>query len=266
MLLLLLGCYQLDGFFFAGVPVDSYVLGYDVIPEANVEEVTFGDNDLAGVWAHQDTPNAPVLIYFHGNAENIDGYWESVEDYWSWGYETFIFDYQGFGKSKGPSSFDNVIADGAAASNYVSETTGLASGDIIYLGLSLGGFSSINTSVSLPPKVLITESMFASADHLSDVSLGLDTPSGWFFRDPFDNVATAAQVHVPYLIMHGEADDFIEVSNSDEVFAAANEPKLLWQVPGANHTTIPQTDPEGYKSHIMCWSGVGSDCAAELMP
>ncbi len=268
MILLLTGCMTMDGFFFNGSAVDSYTLGHDVIPEENVEEVSFigpDGNEIFGVWAHQDV-DAPVLLFSHGNYANIDEYWDRVELYWSWGYETFIYDYRGFGKSKGSASHDGVLADALGAADYVSETTGLPPEETYYLGMSLGGFAAIHTSLERPPKVLITECMFASADYLSDFSLGTDSPPGWFFKDPFDNVAAAKALQVPYLIIHGEADDFIDFSNGEMVFAAANEPKRFFPVPGANHSTIPATDPEGYEQAIRCWTGTGTACDASMVP
>jgi fermentation-respiration switch protein FrsA (DUF1100 family) len=262
----LLGCMSLDGFFFAGTPVSAYALGYEVIPLDQVEEVSFeGDQTLYGVWAHQ-SEEAPLLLYFHGNTGNIDDYWENVERFWGYGFETFIFDYRGFGRSEGDSSYDGVLSDGLAAVRYVEETRGLESTEFAYLGLSLGGFVSIHTALDKKPYVLITESMFASADQLADAGLGSDVPPGWFFQDPFDNTEAASKLTgVPYLIMHGEADDYIEVANGEAVFAAANEPKELWKVPDANHSTIPTTDPEGYEEHIKCWYLQEEGCPEALI-
>ncbi len=264
------GCMSLDGFFFNGTPVDEYVLDFGEVPAEQIEEQSFTNeadgNTLSGVWAHQPEPGAPVLLYFHGNAENIDAYSDSVERYWTWGLEVFVFDYRGFGKSEGESSYDGVISDAAAAIDHVSAETGLATEEFAYLGLSLGGFASIQNAADRPPKVLITESMFASAEHLGNISVGQSLPPGWFFEDPFDNTDAAASVTVPYLIMHGVEDEFIQISNAHEVYAAANDPKLLWEVPGADHTTIPDTDPDGYREHVLCWYLQPLDCPDDLVP
>ena len=269
MLILLTGCMTLDGFFFAGTRVDEYELASDVIPSEQLEEVSFpgaDGNTLWGVWAHQTVAGAPVLVFFHGNTGNIDNNFDRPEYYWSWGFETFIFDYRGFGKSDGDADYAGVISDAGSAIDYVSETTGLPTTDLSYLGHSLGGFASIHNAAAKPPKVLITESMFASAQHLSNDGMGLDLPTGWFFADPFDNVAAAKQVTVPFLIIHGEEDEFIAISNGEEIAAAANDPSLFWRVPGGGHSTIPDVDPDGYRQHVQCWSLQDPACPAELLP
>lgn len=269
MMLFLFGCMTLDGFFFAGTPVDEYSLSSEVIPAENLEEVSFegaDGNTLWGVWAHQPTAGAPVLFYLHGNSGNIDLNFERVEYYWSWGFETFTMDYRGFGKSEGESDYAGVIADAGSAIGYVEDTTGLPSTEWFYVGHSLGGFAAVHNVSKHPPKALVTESMFASAKHLSDQGLGLDLPSGWFFVDPFDNVAAVQEFSVPYLIIHGEVDDFINISNGEEVAAAANDPKLFWKVHGGGHSDIPTVDPEGYQQHILCWTLQNNDCPAEQKP
>ena len=187
MILLLSGCMTLDGFFFNPTPVDAYGLSAAVIPSENLEEVAFSAVDgraLYGVWAHAEEPGMPVVIYFHGNTGNIDDeYNYSIfERLWTFGYEVFVFDYGGYGKSSGTPSYDSVISDGGAAISYVEEATGLDHTEINYYGTSLGGFSSIQNSTILPPRVLITDSMFASAGVLGDAAAGLDLPKGWFFQ------------------------------------------------------------------------------------
>lgn len=261
---LLAGCMTMDGFFFNGTPTDAYTLGYDVIPEANVEEVAFDGpygSTLYGVWAHQPALDAQRFLYFHGNADNIDAYWQRVEFYWEMGYETFIFDYRGFGKSEGDPTYDTVMADGLAAVDYVDGLYGRGTDHIVYHGLSLGGAVAIHAAVDRPPQVLITEDMFASAQKLIDDGSGLELPDGWFVEDEWDNVAAARQVFRPYLVMHAAEDDFVQPSNAEVVYSFANEPKRLWLVPGANHDTSPDVAPDDYRDHVRCW--VDQNCPNE---
>jgi alpha-beta hydrolase superfamily lysophospholipase len=262
MMLLLAGCMTMDPFFIAGTPEDAYVLGYDVIPETNVEQVSFETEDAAtlyGVWAHQDDPDAQTFLYFHGNTDNIDLYWHRVEFYWEMGLNVFIFDYRGFGMSPGSSDWDSLALDGQAAIHHVEETTGLDASDIVYHGLSLGGSVAIRTAVTDPPKVLITEDMFASAQKIINDGSGQDMPAGWFMADEWDNVAVAPDVHVPYFVMHAEDDTFVRSNAANLVYDAANDPKRLWLAPGCDHDTTPDILPDQYRDEINCW--IAQDCA-----
>ena len=45
----------------------------------------------------------------------------------------------------------------------------------------------------------------------------------------------AAEVKVPWLLIHGTEDDVVPIEDSREIFALAGEPKKMVEIPGANH-------------------------------
>ena len=276
LLSLAAGCYQLDAFFFAPEPTDAYALGGDIVPADCQELVTFPGKagDLYGAWAHQpldgaDTctqgernPDAGVLLYFHGNTANIDHYWENVGFYWESGFEVLVFDYRGYGASHGETTHDGVLADGAAAVRYLGDELGLGPESLLYVGLSLGGYVAVHTAVEHAPRVLITEDTFASAQALIDQGTLLDIPQGWLFVDEFDTMAAARRLPatVPYLVVHGAADTYIQPENARLLHAAAaSEVKELFLVPGMDHNETVTKAPEVYRPWLECWSR--QDCA-----
>jgi len=48
-------------------------------------------------------------------------------------------------------------------------------------------------------------------------------------------VEFAPLIKVPWLLVHGTADDVVPVQDSRDILAGANEPKQLLEIPGANH-------------------------------
>jgi hypothetical protein len=264
-LLLLLACTTMDGFFFNPMPLDAYALDFDEVPPGQVELVSFEGSDgetLYGVWARQEQGNAdhPTVLYFHGNKWHIDEYVPKVEALWRLGFDVFTFDYRGFGMSTGTPTHDGVLQDSRDAVALVTETTGLPTTDLAYVGLSLGGFASVHVASELPPRSLVTEDMFARGDLLVDDGAGgIDLPPGWLIDDAWDNAAAASRVTVPYLVVHGAEDDFIRPEHAELIFEAANEPKELWLVPGADHAEAPDVAPEAYAERIRCWAV--QDCA-----
>ncbi len=275
MILLFAACYQLDGFFFAPLATDAYALGGSVIPADCQELVDFEGKagSLYGAWAHQPetnevacaageaNPDADVLLFFHGNSDN---YWQNVEFYWQSGFEVFVFDYRGYGRSAGSPDHDGVIADGAAAIDFVEDYTGLSSTEMVFTGLSLGGFVSIHNVDKRPPRAFITEDMFASAQTLLDQGTLLDMPSGWYFVSPFDNLAAAREIpaEVPYLVVHGEVDDYIQPENARLVYeAAASTTKELYMVPGMDHAETVEKGADAYRPWLECWAR--QDCPVE---
>ena len=254
------GCMSLDSFFFNPLPVDEYAFDGS-IPMDHIEEVSFesGDHTLAGVWV---TPEefSGTLIYFHGNKENIDAYWDRMEAYYEMGFQTFTFDYRGYGKSEGKPTYEGVLTDGLAAVEHVEDYTERDMGDLPLLGFSLGGCVASHTAVSHTPQVLITEAMFSSPDRLArEAAAGMSVPAGWLYENPFDNANAVRRQEAPVLIMHGAIDDYISPGHARDVYRAATEPKKLWIVPGANHSDIIPTATSDVEHQIQSWIAQHTD-------
>jgi dipeptidyl aminopeptidase/acylaminoacyl peptidase len=64
----------------------------------------------------------------------------------------------------------------------------------------------------------------------------------------------ASEVKVPWLLIHGDADDVIPVEDSREIYALANEPKNLIEIPGANHV-FSGTGEEPVIEAVISWLG-----------
>jgi uncharacterized protein len=45
----------------------------------------------------------------------------------------------------------------------------------------------------------------------------------------------AKDIRVPWLLVHGSEDDVVPIGDSREIFALANQPKQLVELPGSNH-------------------------------
>ena len=268
--LLLAGCYRLDGFFFNPEVVDAYELGGDVIPASCQQLVTFEGEEgtLYGAWAHRPAePTAECepgelneaaqpVIFFHGNADNIDNYWEYSELLWSAGYEVLQFDYRGYGRSWGEPSFDGVIADGRVAIDYASEVSGRAPDDLVFIGLSLGGFVSVHNLQDTPPGVLVTMDMFANTQKMLDDGTTLDLPSGWFFEENFDNLGVLRDMpaDIPLLVLHGDHDTYIQPEHAQLVYAAAGATeKELQLIEGADHAESITVAPKLLSDSLVGW-------------
>lgn len=269
-MLLLQGCMTLDGFFFNGTPVEAYALAAEVIDPSCLEVVSYDAADgtaLYGAWAHRPMRedcsagntdlSSPMLVFFHGNRDNLDHYIDWMDTYWDLGFTVFTWDYRGFGMSDGDATWENIVSDGADTLDYLESASARSASDMTYLGLSLGGFAAIDQVVARPPARFITEDMFASSKKMLDDGTELDLPEGWFFGKDWDNTAVAAALppEVPYLVMHAASDTYIQPEHGQLVYeAAASEVKRLWLVEGADHAEDPVAQPEAYEENVWCWA------------
>ena len=57
----------------------------------------------------------------------------------------------------------------------------------------------------------------------------------WLLRDRYPSVDRIGEIESPVLIIAGESDRIVPLDDSELLFDAANEPKRLVVVPGADH-------------------------------
>jgi fermentation-respiration switch protein FrsA (DUF1100 family) len=241
---LFIGC-DLDGNLFNSTRLSSYILRTTVIPESLRTQVVLSSNGtkIYGyfVRSNGDHPQYCIL-YNHGNRDHMEYYWERVEKLFRTGCAVFVYDYRGFGMSEGTSTEIGIYADAQAAYEYL-RSRGYIDTTIAVYGFSLGGAPANYLAADvMSPRALILESVFASTEVLARSGILLDIPGSLVLNGSYDNSSRIKRVHAPLLMMHGTDDLFIDMNqNGLVVFANANDPKRFIAVPGAGHSTVPQT-------------------------
>ena len=121
-------------------------------------------------------------------------------------------------------------------------------GDIFVMGRSLGSICAIELVFRYQEQVkgLIIESGFASILELL-THLGFPADFLGINDTAFPNASKMRSITLPTLILHGEYDSFIPVSEARELFEnAATKRKRLVIINGANHNDIMIVGMERY--------------------
>ncbi|MGD2176000.1 MAG: alpha/beta hydrolase, partial [Candidatus Brocadiaceae bacterium] len=176
----------------------------------------------------------PVVLWCHGNAGNITHRAENLDLLARRGLAALLFDYRGYGQSQGRPCEDGLYADGEAAWRYLTGERGVAPGRIVCFGRSLGAAVALRVATLHRVAGLIVEGAFESAPAMARSMFPL-IPVWPLMRNNFDNLGRIGDLDVPVLVVHGEEDGVVPVSQGKAVFAAASEPKKLYVVQGADH-------------------------------
>lgn len=245
---------KLDGDYLQPEDFENYYHIRNIIPHSLTEQVIL---DVSGnaVYAFfvpaPDTIIDPVTVVFsNGNDRNINRFWSWVECLWECGYNVFIYDYEGYGKSEGEPSDEACFRDVRAAIDHVRTRPGINTSKIIYMAVSMGTYVATYAAADyLTPELLILESPPASTEALVKDSYLLGLPAGYFSdATDFDSEKRIDRINCPLLIMAGEDDDYVVFERNGEIlFSKAKEPKELWLVNGAKHTDIK--DVVGYAEY-----------------
>lgn len=210
---------------------------------------------LHGWWITPSAPSKGLIVLAHGNAENLSSHYLG----WVWaveaGYELFVFDYRGYGRSEAkPVSLKAAVDDVKAALGYASGRYGAP---FIAVGQSLGGALLINALETSPPgaiELAVIDSTYATLGSAGSDVLSrawLTWPFQWAAYlvlddgyDPLDRVGT---LDIPKLFVAGSKDVIVSPNQSWRLFDAAARPRAFWLVQNAGHIQpfyVPQVRRE----------------------
>jgi len=208
---------------------------------SQVEPVKIPSHDglsVNGWWSPPRTENHPTVVYFHGNAGNLNDRQGKVQGFQQRGWGILLMSYRYNGGSGGAPSEDALIADGAKAIDWV-EAKGIAPERIVLFGESLGTGIAVAQAARRPVAGVILEGAY-------DSILALGEDKYWFMpirpllKDSWKSINRIKEVHVPLLMVHGAHDNLIPPSHAERLFDAANMPKEFVLLENGNHVDLWQ--------------------------
>jgi uncharacterized protein len=193
------------------------------------------------------TKRQEVFLLCHGNAGNISHRLTQYAALLELGVAVLAFDYRGYGRSEGRPSEAGTYADAQAAWRWLRDQ-GVPPSKIIVLGESLGGGIAAELARRETVGGLVLMSSFTSvADVGSELFPWL--PVRWINRIKYDIHGKLPQIQAPVLIMHSRGDALMPFHHAERNYAAANEPKLFWELAG-DHNDILLTDRKKFTTGI----------------
>ena len=210
-----------------------------------IEEANFQAADgvaLHGWYVPHRKPKAAVL-FLHGNGGNITHRTEILRALHARaGVSVLIFDYRGYGHSKGKPSERGILADARAARDWLARREKIRPADVVLMGESLGGGGGGRFGREGRRPALVLESTFTSLPDVAAYHYRW-LPVRLLMRTRLDSLAKIAAYHGPLFQSHGDVDTIIPFAIGRRLFEAANEPKQFMTISGRDHN---DPRPPGY--------------------
>jgi len=112
-------------------------------------------------WASADKP-APLVMYFHGNAEIIDTQDDRIEGHRANGCSVLLCEYRDYGRSDGSASEAALVEDAVYFLDEVLKRPDVDASRIVIHGRSMGGGIAAGVAKQRPPCAMILGSTFTS--------------------------------------------------------------------------------------------------------
>ena len=201
-----------------------------------------GEGDSDSNSSNSDT----TWLWFHGNGGNLGHrIGELALAHHRLRDSIFIFDYRGYGESEGTASEQGTYLDSRAVMEYLSSRADVDRDRIVYLGHSLGAAVALELALTQPPMAMVLVSPFASVRDMANLTLPFP-PAGWLVRNHYDSLSRIRQLDVPLLVLHGDQDETVPISQGRKLFEAANLPKRFQALEGAAHNDTFEVGGDQY--------------------
>lgn len=205
-------------------------------------DITFTSKDklkLNGWWFPAQQNSKALVIFLHGNAENISTHSAGVHWLTKHQFDVFIFDYRGYGRSEGQADIDMSINDIYSAIDYaVSHYP--AEKKIFLIGQSLGASMGIYALAQRPDDIdaAVFVSPFSDYRKISREMLATSWIS-WAFQWPLSFMVSndyrpldyaSALPDIPILYLYSHQDEVIKPEHVQTLYQHTHQPKFIEQL------------------------------------
>jgi len=181
-----------------------------------------------------ESPRGCVL-YFHGNTGHLKRWAPIAEELTSFGFDVFVPDYRGYGKSKGPRSQENFYSDAMLCYQYILKQ--YADEQICIYGRSIGTAMASWLAGQTHSGGVILETPF---NNLKDVAAYHTKiiPVSFLLKYGFRSELHIKHSSAPILIAHGTRDLIVPYRCGFSLYKTARDKAEMVTIPGGHHSDL----------------------------
>ncbi len=203
------------------------------------EEVNFAMEDgghINGIYFK--VPNSRGVVYYlKGNSRSIKGWGKFAKDFLSNGFDFFMMDYRGFGKSKGKRNQKSLFNDSQFIYEWLKEQ--YKERQIVVVGRSLGSGIAARVAAKNNPRLLVLDSPYYSFYHNLKRFLFF-IPLKVLLRYKIRTDIYMKAVKCPVYIIHGTKDRLFPINQSERLKKEFPDKINLFTIDGGHHNDLPK--------------------------
>ncbi|MBP9925232.1 MAG: alpha/beta hydrolase [Cyclobacteriaceae bacterium] len=172
-------------------------------------------------------PSRGLILYFHGNADNLQRWGNYAIDFTQLGYDILMIDYRGYGKSSGKPTEAILYNDAQVVSDWAKENIDYT--NLIIYGRSLGTAVATNLASTVNPDLLILETPF---DKINSVLYGFTSTY------TFSNAHHIKEVTCPIVIIQGTQDWVVPMYSAERLKPFLKKDDHFVAIEGGSHNNL----------------------------
>jgi uncharacterized protein len=185
------------------------------------------------------TTKKGIVIYYHGNMDNVERYAAFTKPFTKLGYEVWMQDYPSFGKSTGDITEQKLYIQAMEVKRMADAYC--SSDSIILYGKSIGTGIAAYVASNSKASLLVLETPYYSIPSLF-ATYAFIYPTSAMATYKIPTYEYLQDVKYPVVIFHGTKDGVIPYRNAKKLIALLKPTDKFITVPKANHLNINSTD------------------------
>jgi uncharacterized protein len=198
------------------------------------------DNTKLHGWYVPHPEPKHLIVYSHGNGQHVadhTGLLMRLQQQLD--ATVFLYDYRGYGRSRGTPVERGCVADGMAAQRWLAEREGVNLEDITIMGRSLGTGIAVAVASEQGARSLVIEAAFSK---MTDVAAYRYPwlPVRLVMRNRYNSMKRIQKYAGPIFQSHGTGDEIVPLRMARKLFdASPSRMKQFYEINFARHNDSP---------------------------
>jgi len=212
-----------------------------------IENTTFlsSSGNQLNAWFVKPKAQKPIatILHLHGSGGNLISHFHLITPLIDHGFKVFMFDYSGYGISKGEPTHDIVQKDGYSALDFLKKLDKSEVDKIVIYGHSYGGYLAAIIGANSQDAIdgLVIEGAFTS---LKEEAIHKASIFGYFVKSGVKADKEIQKNYKPLLIIHSKEDNVVPIELGRKLYENANQPKEFLEIEGSHIQGLVFKDEE----------------------
>ena len=218
---------------------------YEKIEDINYEDMFFNIDTISlhGLFLKPDTIANTTIIFYIGSGGNVSYYTSITKPLVNAGYQVFMLDPRGYGKSTGIPTHVNIASDAQIVLDSILKKKEIKDTRIIVYGASMGTQVAVKIAKDNQDKIhgLILDGPMSSFTDIALASASEEQKQviSQYVTSPYSAKEDIKDIkNMPKLIIHSKEDESVPYEQGELVYKNANQPKKMWVYKGKHLESV----------------------------